>query len=131
MPVPPTATPVPPTPTPVPEDATVQRVKAFHEAISAIEPKEKLDNTLDRIFREHTTVHQLPVSPLIILMHNGLVRYSSMEYDIASESAECAVVRATGELLVSGETKALLDEEYVVVKRGEKWLINFDIQSCD
>jgi hypothetical protein len=75
-------------------------------------------------------MRQLPTSPLMILMHNGLLKFSSMKYEIASESAECVVVRATGDMEIPGETTAL-DEEYVVVKREEKWLINFDTQSCN
>jgi len=92
----------------------------------------RIDTPLKEIFREHTTMRldQLPNSPLIILMHNGMVSFSSMKYEIASENTECVVVRATGDMEIPGEVTAL-DEEYVVVKREGKWLIDLDTQSCN
>ena len=47
-----------------------------------------------------------------------------MEYELVSESAERAVVRATGVITIAQET-GKLDEEYVVVKQDGKWLIDF------
>jgi hypothetical protein len=121
----PTATPLPPTPTLVPEHAAVQRVKAFHEAINAVE----LDN-YTQSFKEHTIHHGLPSSILIIAMSNGLVRYSSMKYELVSESAKCAVVGATGDITIGSET-GTLDEKYVVVKQEDEWLINLIAESCN
>jgi hypothetical protein len=129
-----------PTPTPIPVHGAVQRVKAFHEAINAVEPGKETGegkieigkgfNTLVDIFREHTTRSAgLPMSPLILAMASGIFEFSNMEYGLVSESAECAVVRATGDITTGEETEAL-DEEYVVVKQGGKWLIDPDAKSC-
>jgi len=115
------------------EHAAIQRVRAFHEAISAIEPKETFDETpLREAFQEHTTTQlsHFANSPLIILMHNGLVDFTSMQYEIVSESATCAVVRASGNMETAGEATDL-DEEYVVVEQGGKWLIDIERESCD
>lgn len=136
----PTPTPPPtstPTPTPIPVHAAVQTVRAFHEAINAIEPSQeeegqvmvdiggdRFDEVVD-IFRQHTTQSAgLPLSPLVLAMATGVVRFSNMEYELVSESAERAVVRATGVITIAQET-GKLDEEYVVVKQDGKWLIDF------
>jgi hypothetical protein len=122
--------------------AAVQRVKAFHEAINAIEPGKETEEgkvdiskglkVLGDIFGEHTTRPAgLPtISTLIVAMGSGMVRFSNMEYELVSESAECTVVSAAGEIAIGEETGAL-DEEYVVVKREEKWLIKLNAKSCD
>jgi len=115
----------------------VQTVRAFHEAINAIEPSQeeegqvmvdiggdRFDEVVD-IFRQHTTQSAgLPLSPLVLAMATGVVRFSNMEYELVSESAERAVVRATGVITIAQET-GKLDEEYVVVKQDGKWLIDF------
>lgn len=120
----------------------MQRVRSFHEAINAIEPAEETDEgkvditkgmlALQDIIGEHTTLPAgfSTMNRLIVAMGSGMVRFSSMEYELVSESAECAVVRATGDMTIGEETEAL-DEEYVVVKRRGKWLIDPGAKSCD
>ncbi|NIN68235.1 MAG: hypothetical protein GTO63_26720 [Anaerolineae bacterium] len=144
IPPPPTATSTPmptPTPTPRPEHGAVLRVRAFHEAINAIEPGEETEdgktdvskglNVLGDILGEHTTQSAgLPgLNFLMLAMASGMIEYSNMEYELTSESAECAVVKATGDMSIGDGTETL-DEEYVVVEQGGKWLINLNAKSC-
>jgi hypothetical protein len=128
-----------PTPTPVPEHAAVQRIKAFHETVNAIEVGGNQKDTIIRLLKEHTTISDpltpmslglLEPSPLTIAMSSGLVRFSKMKYELISGSAECAVVRASGDMALASENN-VFDEKYVVVRQGEKWLIRLDIKSCN
>ena len=145
IPIPPTDTLVPPTPTltptPVPEHGAVLRVRAFHEAINAIEPGEETEdgktdatkglNALTDIFRDHTTQSAgLPgLNVLILAMASGMIEYSNMEYELVSEGAECAAVKATGDMSIGDGTETL-DEEYIVVEQGGRWLIDLNAKSC-
>ena len=116
-----------------------QRVKVFHKAINAIKPGKEVEegkieigkgmNTLSDILEEHTTSSLLSMNFLEMAMASGKVRYSNVEYELVSESDECAVVKAVGDITIWEETRAF-KEEYVVVRQGEQWLIDFSAKSC-
>ena len=122
------------------QHTAVQRVEAFHKAINDIKPGKETGEgqtdvskgmaTLEEIFKKHMTTPGLPMSFLTIAMASGTVRFSNVEYELVSESAECAVVKAMGEVTIGGGSRKL-DEEYVVVKQGDKWLIDLGARSCD
>jgi hypothetical protein len=109
------------------QHAAVQRVRAFHEAINAIEPGEGPDVTVGTqalidIYREHTTQPGIQMSLLELAMASGTVRFSNVDYELVSENANRAVVKATGNITI-GEKTETLDKQYVVEKQDGKWLI--------
>jgi hypothetical protein len=137
----PTSTPMPTaTPTPTPHPA-VERVRAFREAISAIEPGvENADGSVSialgeviEIFTTHTTEESLPVqfmfNPLTESMALGLVDFEEMTYELLSESETCAVVKDSG-LIIIGSEKTATESETIVVKQEDEWLIDLRKESC-
>ena len=60
----------------------------------------------------------------ILAMAAGMVRFSNMEYELVSESADRATVRATGDVTI-GEKTETFEKEYLLVKQDGKWLISY------
>jgi hypothetical protein len=122
------------------EPSAVQTVEDFHQAVNAIGPGEEIEegqveageglNTLGDIYAEHTTSPMLPMQALTLLMASGQFRFTDMEYELVSDTPECAVVRATGGVAAGQETLAF-DEDYVVVRQDGRWLIDLGAASCD
>jgi len=109
------------------EPPAVQMVKAFHEAINSIEPGEETGEgptALADVFQEYTTRPGMPMELGSLAMAAGVVRFSNMEYELVSESPDVATVRAIGEISIGGEEAGPFEAKYVVVKQGEKWLID-------
>ncbi len=122
------------------EPAPVRTVREFHEAINRIEPGQDTGENviqspegfrmLRDIFAKYTTDPQVPPDPVYMTIAAGLVRFTDMEYELTSQSDECAVVHVTGQVTI-GENTSGFAGNYVVVKQGRRWLVDLDAESCE